>query len=228
MTNVKKVVSFDIGTKHFAYSISTFDLEDLLALRAEYKALPKSLQRKTTGPMSPELQRILNKMFKLGNLINCECENLRSEKYDRLDMETRKNLIKFLDDRQKDIQDCDIVLIEQQYFSMTGRGKKFQSHANMEAIKFAEFLLSYFMVVYPYMQVEICPAKNKTAALGMPKMGDRERKEYADSETARILELRCDDRASMFEKKRGKDKTNDKADTILQLEAWKYLNYIAK
>ena len=227
-SKICRVISFDIGTKNFAYSISEFDLLELNRLRTEYLQLPKNFQRKSNGIMNEHVLKIMREMFSKGNLIKTECINLRSDDYNHLNNETRVNLRQYLDDREEDIYLCDYVLIEQQFSQISGKGKRFKAQTNYDALKFSECVNMYFVVNYPKMEIITCPAKNKTMIFTDKKMVERERKDYADEKVYEILSLRNDSRAEMFLKKRGKKKTNDMADTIIQLEAWKYKTFVAK
>jgi hypothetical protein len=124
--------------------------------------------------------------------------DLRGDKTsDILDMSVRKNLISHLERFTHLWNDCDGVIIEQQYFATFnqrgGRGSK--TEANIDAIKIAEGTLIWFMSNYPTTEIMYFGSTYKTQMLGAPILKENERKKWAIEKAKEIYKERGDENA---------------------------------
>lgn len=157
------------------------------------------------------------------------------------DPEYCHNMTDLLDEYIHYWNQCSAFIIEQQ---MNFRGK-----TNSMAVKLGQHCFSYFAVNYKrFKSIIEFPSYHKTNVLGAERsltftkkgnprwktMGDKERKNWAITKAKEILALRGDDyHLDMFEKKKRKKgvrsaKLDDIADTIVQLQAFKYLAFVAE
>lgn len=195
-STVIRIASFDIGKKNFAQYIEDVDGEILKKLSDKYCALPATLKRKVKGPISKELEKILHSVCISGTRVQTGVYDLRdNSNSDTLDLQTRKNILTHLYKYQSLWDDCDMFIIEQQYFkTWSGRSKKNRgTEANVDAIKIAESVFMWFLDNYPFKTVMYFGSQNKTQILGAPwKMTKSQRKKWAEEKAREIYELRGD------------------------------------
>lgn len=147
-----------------------------------------------------------------------------------LDIQTRKNLAEYLQSIHDVFEDVDIVRIEQQYFNTFSRGKK-KAGANMNAIKLAEDVMFWFLLNFPEKDIDYFGSQYKTQVLGAPeKLTKPQRKKWSVGIATQIFTMRGDEEAlDGYKRKKGvKTKNDDKSDTVIMCQAFKYRTYIAK
>lgn len=188
------------------------------------------------------MEKDLNKVFRNGKIILLKNSDLTGnvEKGIYYDSEYCHNMTDLLDEYIPYWNQCSAFIIEQQ---MNFRGK-----TNSMAVKLGQHCFSYFAINYKrFKSIIEFPSYHKTNVLGAersvvftktgkPKwktLGDKERKKWAISKAKEILELRGDSyHLQVFEQKRKKGikrmKLDDISDTIIQLQAFKYLVFIAE
>lgn len=235
MRPVVRILSFDIGKKNFAWYIEDADVYGLSKLNEEYSNLPGKLKRRALGPMNPKVLGILNKLYSWSNRVDMGVVDLRSSNEDKWDVQGRKNLFKFLSSKYPIFSTCDVIVIEQQYFNTftqrkRGIKKSPGNGANVDAIKIAEDLLAWCMLRMSHIEVEVFSAMYKTHMLGASdSLSKAQRKKWTDDKARDVFRLRGDDDAldQLFNTKKGKQKTDDICDTVMQCQAFKYKMYVA-
>ncbi|MCK5345475.1 MAG: hypothetical protein KAR20_18830, partial [Candidatus Heimdallarchaeota archaeon] len=194
--NQIRIASFDIGKKNFAQYTEDADKDVLLRLEIEYSALPKKLQRRVGGAINSRIEEMITSICLAGKRIQTGVYDLRDDKTsDKLDMQTRKNILGHLERYNGLWSTCDIFIIEQQYFkTWGGRGKRSAgTEANVDAIKIAECVLMWLLNEYPFRTVMYFGSQNKTQILGAPwKMTKTQRKKWAEVKSRDIYESRGD------------------------------------
>lgn len=193
-----RIANFDIGKKNFAQYIEDADVATLEKLEIQYKNLPKKLQRKTKGIVSPQMRKIIDTLYTSGTRVYIGTYDLRDDPTsDKLDMSTRKNIIAHLEKYKYLWNSCDIFVIEQQFFSeySFSRNRKVKkSSGNVDAIKIAELVTGFFLKVYPHRVIMQFPSTYKTQLLGAPaKLSKPQRKQWSVDETQKICEMRGDE-----------------------------------
>ena len=214
-----RIASFDIGDVNFGTYVEKCPLDKIQDLYDRYHALPKKFQRRIKGPMNPHIRSILDETFLCGQREFTEVANLRGEQpTPQLTMQTRRNLIDYLDSRREQWEGCDVVVIEQQYLSFAGRGKK-SVEANFKAIKISEDVAMWFLINYPDAEVMLFSSANKTHMLGAPVTikTKPQRKKWCE-ELAKKIYFNREDEGMMelygiidqeFRKRRSAKKTED-------------------
>ena len=257
MTSQLRIAFFDIGKKNFAQYVEDCDIDELKSLNDRYNQLPKNLQRRVKGNMNPEIEGILNDMYKSSSTLHMGVFDLRNENEENiLDYDTRKNIITHLEKYKNWWDTCDIIGIEQQFFTNApfARSKK-SGGANIDAIKISEIVCSWFLMTYPTKDIKnLTSFKNigtdkhigflsapfKTLILGMPNKCNR--KKWAVQKAIEICEIREEkENVEMLtaRKKRGAtvkkgknkvtvNKKDDVCDCILSAQALKMKFFIGK
>lgn len=197
MNKKVRLASFDIGKVNFAHYIEDIDVSKILSVEKEYTTLPKKLQRKTKGELSEEMKKIIDDLYLSGERIHTGVYDIRVDSSSQFfDIKTRKNLICHLDSYRSLFSECDIFVIEQQYFkTWSGRKKKSGpgTEANVDAIKIAEAVVTWLLCEYPLKEVMYFGSQNKTQMLGAPwNLTKTQRKKWARVECRRLYELRND------------------------------------
>ncbi len=189
------LASFDIGKKNFAQYAERFSVNKMLELEKKYKALPKKFQRRVKGSMNSDIDNILKEIYLDGQRIQIGVYDLREDKTStKLDMATRRNLCKHLYKFKWVWDQCDIFVIEQQYFRTFGTGKRNKgTEANVDAIKLAEATIMWLLDNYPSREILYFGSQYKTQILGAP-WGQKkdERKKWAVNKAREIFEMRKD------------------------------------
>lgn len=197
MKKIFRIASFDVGKVNFAQYVEDVDTDKVLKLEEKYKKLPKKFKRRVRGPMNSLISELLEEMYLTGTRIQTGVYDLREDKESKkLDLQTRVNIILHLNKYMWVWDKCDVFVIEQQFFKTWGRrGKKSKggSEANVDAIKVAEAIMTWFLVEYPSKTVIYFGSSNKTLMLGAPcGLGDNKRKKWAIQKTRDIYEKRND------------------------------------
>lgn len=190
-----RLASFDIGKVNFAHYIEDIDVCKIEQLEKEYSSLPKKDQRKTKGLVSQEMQKIIDGVYLAGTRIHTGVYDIRNNGEDVFDIPTRKNLLNHLYEHKKLWDECNIFVVEQQYFkTWTGRKKTPGTEANVDAIKIAECLMTWLLCEYPLKEIMYFGSQNKTQILGAPWNLDKpQRKKWSIQECRRMYELRKDE-----------------------------------
>ena len=231
------IASFDIGKRNFAFCVEEVDLSVLSSI----KKLPLSQRYNEDYTPSDQMKRDLNKVYLSGKIILLEKANLTGGNDKYYDAEYCHNMTEFLDRYISYWNRCSVFVIEQQ---MSFRGK-----INSMALKLGQHCFSYFAINYKrFKSIIEFPAYHKTNVLGAERslvigknakrkwkpLGDKERKKWAITKAKEILYKRGDtDHLELYEdkpRKRGvrKMKLDDISDTIVELQAFKYLVYVAE
>lgn len=213
-----RIGSFDIGKKNFAQYIEEILSEDMYKLREEHQSLPKNKQRRVKGPMNDSILKILEKVYKSGERVSIGVYDLRDDKEsNKYDIETRKNLIKHLNNHRNLFATCDAFVIEQQFYRKWTHKKKSNAEANMDAVKIAEGLVMWLLKEFPDKHVEYFSAQFKTQILGAPNhLTDAKRKQWAVDKTEEIFNMRGD--KSMIELFEFKKKVYRKRKNTVELQ----------
>jgi hypothetical protein len=217
MTRKIWIASFDIGKKNFAFCVEEVDTDKLKSLNN----VQKSLRYNRDGTPTHNFRKVLKKVCLNGRtklLENVDLTNGCSKtKY--LDPQLFINMTNLLDKYREYWDKCEVFIIEQQ---MSFGRRKY----NTMALKLGQHCFSYFVIMYSTFKTTIeFPAYHKTQVLGArKKMSKKERKEWAVDKAIDILSNRDDNES--LEKLSSKKKKDDYSDTIVQLQAFKYLLYV--
>lgn len=192
-----RIVSFDIGKKNLAYYVEDCSFDDLKNIKSDYDKLPtKSKKRKMKEEHSEELREIVDRICLSGKrVITCVHDVREDTTSDKFDVPTRRNIIKLLDSLIDIFSSAHLVLIEQQFFSTwSAKGKQKGSEANVDAIKIAELVFSWFLITFPFKEVRYISSVNKTLVLGAPYGLDKvQRKEWSIMKTRQVYYSRKDE-----------------------------------
>ena len=191
------VASFDIGYVSFGQYVEDVDITQIKDLEARYDSLPKKEKRRTRGIISDDLQEIINDLLTIGSRVNGGVFDFTEEDNQGYDLRVRKNFLKHMEDHRWLWINCDIFVIEQQYYSAgMGRGKGSKAStgtANMNAIKLGECLYTWLLINYPNAHITYFGSQFKTQILGAPdKITKPQRKKWAVEKYSEISTLRGD------------------------------------
>ncbi len=227
------IASFDIGKKNFAFYIEEIDCKELMSL----KNIPVKKQYNIDGTPTSEMQNLLDQVCMNGKTIlhkNSDLtENCEKGKY--LDPETFHNMVDLLDKYSEYWDKCSYFVIEQQM--SFGRNKR-----NTMALKLGQHCYSYFTIRYGrFKSVIEFPAYHKTQVLGAEKIRGKKfkngsyrwktidkpaRKKWSIARATELLHFRGE--SETIDNIKTNSKKDDLADTFCQLQAFKYLCFIAK
>jgi len=224
-----RIASFDIGKKNFAFYIEEFDEKAIESLKSITNGYNED------GTITEEMKELLDQIYMNGKTIlhkNVDItQNCDKKAY--LDPETYYNMKDVLESHIKDFETCSVFLIEQQM--QFGRFKN-----NTMAQKLGQHCYSYF--VYKFgreKEVVEFPAYHKTQVLGAPKIPGKpykngrerwksmtkpNRKKWSVSKAKEILEKRGE--IDVLKELTTVKKKDDLADTLTQLQAYKYLTFV--
>ena len=214
------IASFDIGKKNFAFCVEQVDTEELIKV----PNLEKTLRYNRDGTVTPKFRKILRKVFLNGDIKLLEnvdlTEGCVKSKY--LDPRVFINMTNLLDKYRDYWDKCQVFIIEQQMGFGQGKRRRY----NTMALKLGQHCFSYFTILYSIFKTTIeFPSYHKTQVLGArKKLSKGERKDWAVNQAVDIL-LDRDDNKSL-EQLSSKKKQDDYSDTIVQLQAFKYLLYV--
>ena len=236
--NMTWLASFDIGKKNFSFCIEEFNANNI----SKIKKLSLKNRYKNDYTPTDQMTKDLDKIYRNGKIILLKNSDLTGnvEKGIYYDPEYCHSMTDLLDQYIPYWNQCAGFIIEQQ---MNFRGK-----TNSMAIKLGQHCFSYFAVNYKrFKSIIEFPSYHKTNVLGAERslvfmkngrtkwktLGDKERKKWAIEKAKDILTLRQDHpNLEVFEQKRKKGikrmKLDDISDTIVQLQAFKYLVYVAE
>ena len=229
------IASFDIGAKNFAFCVEKVDLNMINSINN----IQKRERYNEDGTVTEKFRKILNPIYNSGSIVlfkNCDVrENGKSIKTGCkvIDPKVFLNMYNILDSYTEIWDKCSCFVIEQQM--------SFGKTHNTMALKLGQNCISYFVFKYgTFKQIVEFPSYYKTQILGSKKdetitkkgkvsykaVSKPERKKWAVEEAMLILADR-DDFKTMSEVV-SKSKKDDLADTLCQLQAFKYLKYIEK
>lgn len=221
------IASFDIGKKNFAFCIEEFDVEKLKKI----KNIPKLSRYNDNGTTTPAMEKVLNEVYNNGTIVLHKNVDLTKncDSAEKLDPETFHNMTELLDSYSSYWDKCDTFVIEEQM--------SFGVKLNKIAVKLAQHCYSYFAIRYGRKKKIIeYPAFNKTQVLGAPKIEGKPyksgkirykamekpaRKKWAVQKITEIMENKGI--VGIFANIKKKD---DLADTFLQLQSYKYKEYV--
>lgn len=195
MGDTIRIASFDIGKKNFAQYVEDVSLGVINSQKKFYNDLPVKNRRRVKGQMNTDVENILKALYEDGKRIHIGVFDFRDDKESlKLDMPTRKNILKHLVSFKWLWDTCDAFVIEQQYFHAYSPGKKTRgTEANVDAIKIGEAVLFWFLHEYPFKSVQYIGSQLKTQILGAPyKMNKAQRKKWAEEKAREIYEMRND------------------------------------
>lgn len=226
------IASFDIGKVNFAFYVEEVDTRELEVMTT----IPKNRRYKSDGTPTEDFERLISSIYLTGNTILYKNLNLTegTEKSKYLDPKIYHNMIKELDKYRDIFEKCSIIVIEQQM--------SFKNAQNTMALKLAQHCHSYFVFRYPITEVDNIifddskevvefPAYYKTQVLGAPKKAGKsmtkpERKKWATEKAIDILMQRGD--VETLEELTTSRKKDDLADTLIQLQSFKFLRFVDK
>lgn len=223
------VASFDIGKKNFSFYIEEMDRNKLLNITN----ISQDCRYNKDGTITSEFEKILDQVYLNGKTIlhmNSDLtKNCDSKSY--LDPEIYHNMIDHLDSFSSYWNKCSAFVIEQQM----SFGKK----NNTMALKLGQHCYSYFTFNYGrFKEIIEYPAYHKTKVLGAPKkvinkktgklvkMSKPQRKSWAVEKAIEILNKR--EEQYVLDNIKNKSKKDDLADTLIQLQSWKYMVFVNK
>lgn len=234
-----RISSFDIGKKNFAQYCEDINVNDLNKIKEEYNRYPKRLLGKVKN-IPQELNYVMEMICKSGTRVITGVYDLRNDEQDKLDNQTRLNIVEHLNKYEEVWSNTDIFVLEQQYYNAFMQAKRKRADgcgANIDAIKIAEFVLAYFLIHYPDKEIISFNSSFKTEMLGAPpKLTKPQRKKWSEQKAHEIYTLRQDgpmmklfDDAIKNKGKRGmtSHKLDDISDAMLQCQAFKYRYLIA-
>jgi len=228
--NIIHIASFDIGKLNFVFYIEEVDLDGIQNI----KNIPKEKRYNTNGTPTEEFNTILEEVYKNGKKILIKKYDLTTKDVDKekyFDFNLCYNMVDVLDEYVEYWENVDIIIVERQM--------SFRKKINTMALKLGQHCESYFINKYgrnkiiiefeAYYKTQILGAEKtlittKTGRRSYKNMTDYQRKKWAIEEAFSVLSLR-DDYETMSEIGSIKKK-DDLSDTIIQLQAFKYLYYI--
>lgn len=226
------IASFDIGSKNFAFYVEEIDKESLLKI----ENVDKIERYNNDGTPTKKMGHILNNICNNGKTILHKNSDLTNNcvKGKSLDPETFHNMTDLLDNYSYYWDRCSIFVIEQQM--------QFGKLRNPKAIKLGHHCQSYFIFKYSrFKHVIEFPAYHKTQVLGCQKIKGKttkkgetrwkavdkpQRKKWSVTKATEILENRGE--IETINNLKTKTKKDDLADTLTQLQAFKYLYFVEK
>jgi hypothetical protein len=231
-----RIASFDIGKKNFAFYIEEFDRAQLLSL----KNIPPQDRYNPDGTPTKKMAKLLHKICMNGRTVLHKNLDLTEncDKSMRLDPETYHNMIDVLDSFIPEWDKCHAFIVEKQM--------EFAKKAlNIPAVKLGQHCYSYFCFKYGRTkQVVEFSAQHKGKVLGTPKMINPKkpkfkngkdnwcampkpkRKKFAVKQAIELLTARKEEH--VLQGIKTVSKKDDLADTLLQLQAFKYLTFVEK
>ena len=227
------IASFDIGFKNFAFYIEKVDLTSL----ENIQDVEKDKRFKEDGTPTDDMNLLLDKLYKTGTTIlhvNTDISQGCNTKIKSVDNKILLNMNDLLDKYHEYWSKCSSIVIEQQM--QFGRFKQ-----NTKAVKIGHHCQSYFLCKYKDKHIIEFPSYYKTQILGCQKIKGKKykngnyswksiskpnRKKWAIVKATDILKLRNEENHILNIK--NKSKKDDLADTLVQLQSYKYIHYIEK
>lgn len=170
------VASYDVGRVAFAWSLEEWNVEFLKEQRRLFFSTKYKKDRKKGTPMYEQVKKAI---CLGGKIVDLDVYDISSEE-SKLDVETRENLFRLLEEKKNLWDEADLFPIEQQFCASFGKNKGKDMGANMEAIKLSECLMSWILIKYDGDKcVFFVPTASKTSFLDAPKMPvKKDRKEW--------------------------------------------------
>jgi hypothetical protein len=226
------ICSIDIGSVNFAFYVEEIDEKCFMNI----KNVPKQQRYNEDGTPTTNMQTVLDKVCKNGKTILHKNSDISMNciKGKKLDQNTFHNMTDLLDSYSDYWDKCCCFVIEAQM--NFGKLK-----SNPKALKLGHHCQSYFMFRYGrFKQVVEFPAYYKTQVLGCQKIKGNEgkngkcrwvsidkpsRKKWSIVKATEILEKRGEEET--INNIKTKSKKDDLADTLTQLQAFKFLYFVS-
>ena len=225
------IASFDIGKNNFAFLIEEIDI----SLLETIVNIPLSQRYNIDSSPTVAFKNILDNVCNNGKIILYKNTNITSgcSKNNYVEQRLFFNMQCLLDEYVSYFDKCSIIIIEKQM--------AFGKIINTMALKLGQNCMSYFIFKYGmFKQIIEFPAYHKTQILGCTKLETRNkkgnikwisvnkatRKKWSIKEAINILELR-NDAENLIHLSNSKKK-DDLADTLTQLQAFKYITFVEK
>lgn len=235
-----RIAAFDFGKVNFAFYVEEIPISKIEELSTKYKNLPRKFQRVVKGEMNQYIEELLEELYVSGKRIEMGVFDIREDKESQnLDHETRMNMHQLLSKYEHVWDECQIIVLEQQYYAMDKVGKnintKMKFGINMDAIKLGEACLNWFLIKYArFKEITFFGSVYKTETLGAPpKLTKPQRKKWSIEKATQILKSRGDNEAidQMNQKKNAKgkkQKLDDICDCITMMQAYKFRKLIVE
>jgi hypothetical protein len=236
--NIIWIASFDIGKKNFAFYVEEINRDALSAI----PIIATCGRYNRDGTPTLAFAKVLKQVYTNGKVIlhrNVDItDGCDGSSY--LEPEMFHNMTDILDHYSGYWDQCDAYVVEQQmsFGLVKGKSGKQNSKQNTMAVKLGQHCWSYFALRYGRSKPVVeFPAYHKTQILGAPKVPNKSgkgykamdkpaRKKWSAVKMIEILTERGDwdvlDTLSSIRKK------DDLADTLCQLQAYKFLTYVDK
>ncbi len=227
--NKIRIASFDIGKKNFAFLIEEVDISVLTSI----VNIPVYQRYNIDSTPTDEFKIILNNVFSSGRIILYINSDITTgcSKSKNIEQRLLYNMQILLDEYSIYFDTCSIIIIEKQM--------AFGNKINTIALKLGQNCMSYFVFKYGmFKEIVEFPAYHKTQILGCSKIlkskkneknkyvsvNKYTRKKWSIQEAINILSIRSDNtNLNHLLKSKKKD---DLADTLTQLQAYKYINFV--
>jgi hypothetical protein len=215
------LASFDIGYRNFAFYIEELDIKLLI----DIKNISKNERYNEDGTTTIKMQKILNGVCINGKtILHQNCDLIKEYE----DSNPLYNMIILLDTYSNYWDKCSHFIIEQ------------QMKTNVKATRLGYHCQSYFMFRYGrFKEIIEFPSYHKTQVLGCKKIKGKQckngkfrwksidkpsRKKWGIIKASEILSERQE--LETINNIKNKSKKDDLADTLIQLQAFKYLYFI--
>jgi hypothetical protein len=226
------VCSIDIGSVNFAFYVEEMDKTALMNI----KNVPKLKRYNDDGTPTESMKIVLDSIYKNGKTILHKNSDISKDcvKGKKLDQNTFHNMTNLLDNYSDYWDKCCCFVIEAQM--NFGKMK-----SNPKALKLGHHCQSYFMFRYGrFKQVLEFPAYYKTQVLGCEKIKGKlgkngknrwvsidkpSRKKWSVVKATEILHKRGEE--DTIDNIKTKSKKDDLADTLIQLQAFKFLCFVS-
>ena len=212
--NVIWILSIDIGSTNFAFSIEEVDIEKL----QEIKNIPKTQRYNIDGKSTSKFSNILEAVYISGKTLIARNLNIKSGT--TKEYEIFNNMFQNLNEYKDYFDKVDYIVIEKQL------------KINQKACRLSICCLSYFIINYQNEKpIFEFPSAYKTHILGCEKfmkngkkIDKPARKKWCSETCAYILSTRED--FELLSDFTCVKKTDDIADVVCQVQALKYLHFV--
>lgn len=215
---------FDIGYTNFAFVIEKYSITALKYLIRQYSNLDKKDRLIEQRQHSDLLKKMLDEFYKQGKTLFHDLTDLNQGEKCGLQNSTRKNLAEYLNSKKDLLDNCNYIIIEQQF--------KTGGACNFDAILLGESTYSW-LIFNIKAEIMYTPSRYKTCVLGCPRsiietknnglritrdITKQDRKKWSVVMANHILNLR----GQKLEYK----KCDDVSDCILMGMAWILKTYV--
>lgn len=200
------IASFDMGLKNFAFAVEyvhTIDTEEF-----------KDNRFNVDGTPTTEYDKILQKNYKNGCLVECQCIDIIQYCKDNNIKNIYVGLTQILNTFSRLWDKTDVFLIEQQ---MSYGHQK----SNIKALRLAQHCISYFTVIYLSKTIIEYSSTLKTRVLGcshQQRATHKSRKKFSMDLVKYILNYRKDSCLTYYQTFLKKD---DISDCVLMIQSYK-------